>query len=181
MVLISLLPCCPRLQGVVVFLVFVIVVVFVAAVNRVFRSGISRLLGHIRLLGLVRLIGSLIHIGRILRRDSKLLVYAVYFNLSLFIGHHVTCSGKLGYLCSRKPGYLSRSVVIRHPLRALFRLPSCLLRPRHVQVVVTSQGLWSVVQRSGRLVCQVWLVRSVKRSGSFGQKFCVVRSVKVWV
>ena len=130
------------MQGVVVFLVFVIVVVVVAAVNvnRVFRSGSSCLLGHIRLFGHVSLIRALIHIGQIPQQDSKLLVYAIYFSLSLFIGHLITCSGK--------PGYLSHSVVIHHPLQALSSLPSCLLRPRHVQVVVTGQELLLVVQRS---------------------------------
>ena len=92
------------MQGVLVFLVFVfifvIVFVVVAAVNinRVFRSGNSRLLSRIRILGRIILIGSLINIGRLPRQDSKFLTYAGYFSLSLFISYLLTCIGKLGYL-----------------------------------------------------------------------------------
>ena len=77
MFLTSLLPHCTRVQGVVVFLVFAIVVVVVAAVNVncVFRSGSSCLLGHICLLGCVSLIVALIHIGRLSRQDSKFVTY----------------------------------------------------------------------------------------------------------
>ena len=92
MVLTSLLFLYPRVQGVVVFLVFVIIVVVVANVNSFFRSEISRLLGNIRLLGRVNLIGAFIHIGRLHIgrlpwQDSKFLAYVGYFSFFLFIGH----------------------------------------------------------------------------------------------
>ena len=92
------------MQGVVVLLVFVSVVIVVADVNRVLWSGSSRLLGHIRLLGRVNLTGALCHNWwlhirlHLPRQDSKLLSYAGYFLLFLFIVNLCTCSGKLGYL-----------------------------------------------------------------------------------
>ena len=91
-------------------------------------------------------------------------MYAGYFSLSLFIGHILTCIGKLGYL--------SLSLVISHPLRALSRLPSFLLRPRDGQVFVTCQKLLLVGQMSGRSVCQSWSMRSVKGLGPSVRGLC---------
>ena len=64
-------------------------------------------------------------------------------SMSLFIGHLLTCSDK--------PGYLSRSVVIRHPLRALSCLPSCLLRPRHGKVSLFIGHLLTCIGKLGYL------------------------------